>query len=77
MQRGVAGVAVCTARGSYTLTGQTLTMRPQGAQCKFKDGTTQSRPADQYDTIAGKISGNDRVFTLQPGGNYSVRYTRQ
>jgi len=73
----LAGVAVCTIRGGYTLSGQTLTLRPQGSQCKFSDGTTRSEPVDKYDTISGRVSGNDRSFTYLPGGNVSVRYTRQ
>jgi hypothetical protein len=73
----LAGVAVCTIRGSYTLSGQTLNLRPSGSQCKFKDGTTRSEPVDKYDTISGRVSGNDRSFTYLPGGNVSVRYTRQ
>ena len=73
----LAGVAVCTVRGSYTLSGQTLTLKPSGSQCKFSDGTTRSEPVDKYDTISGRVSGNDRSFTYLPGGNVSVRYTRQ
>jgi len=73
----LAGVAVCTIRGIYTLSGQTLTLRPSGSQCKFSDGTTRSEPVDKYDTISGRVSGNDRSFTYLPGGNVSVRYTRQ
>jgi hypothetical protein len=73
----LAGTAVCTVRGSYTLSGQTLTLKPSGSQCKFSDGTTRSEPVDKYDTISGRVSGNDRSFTYQPGGNVSVRYTRQ
>jgi len=73
----LAGVAVCTIRGSYTLSGQTLTLKPSGSQCKFKDGTTRSEPVDRYDVVTGRVSGNDRSFTYLPGGNVSVRYTRQ
>ena len=74
----LAGTAVCTIRGSYTLSGQTLTLRPSGSQCKFKDGTTRSEPVDKYDTVTGRVSGNDRSFTYQPSGTgVSVRYTRQ
>jgi tetratricopeptide (TPR) repeat protein len=73
----LAGVAVCTVRGGYTLSGQTLTLKPSGSQCKFSDGTTRSAPVDKYDTISGRVSGNDRSFTYLPGGNVSVRYTRQ
>ena len=73
----LAGVAVCTIRGSYTLSGQTLTLKPSGSQCKFSDGTTRSEPVDRYDVVTGRVSGNDRSFTYSPGGNVSVRYTRQ
>ena len=73
----LAGVAVCTIRGSYALSGQTLTLKPSGSQCKFKDGTTRSEPVDRYDVVTGRVSGNDRSFTYSPGGNVSVRYTRQ
>ena len=62
----LAGVAVCTVRGSYTLSGQTLTLKPSGSQCKFSDGTTRSEPVDKYDTISGRVSGNDRAFTYLP-----------
>ena len=74
----LGGTAVCTVRGSYTLSGQTLNLKPQGSQCKFNDGTTRSEPADRYDTITGKISGSDRSFTYEPPGTgVTVRYTRQ
>jgi len=73
----LAGTAVCTIRGSYALSGQTLTLRPSGSQCKFKDGTTRSEPVERFDTVTGRVSGNDRSFTYLPGGNVSVRYTRQ
>jgi hypothetical protein len=74
----LAGTAVCTIRGSYTLSGQTLTLKPQGSQCKFSDGTARSEPVDKYDTISGQVSGNDRSFTYRPSGaEVSVRYTRQ
>jgi hypothetical protein len=74
----LAGTAVCTARGSYTLSGQTLTLRPQGSECRFSDGTTRKESVDKNDAVSGRVSGNDRGFTYEsPGTGVTVRYTRQ
>ncbi|HEX7539571.1 MAG TPA: hypothetical protein VF358_04630, partial [Syntrophales bacterium] len=74
----LAGTAVCTARGSYTLSGQTLTLRPQGSECRFSDGTTRKESAEKNEAVSGQVSGNDRAFTYgPPGTGVTVRYTRQ
>ena len=71
------GTAVCTIQGQYSVTGAVLTLRPQGSQCRFKDGTTRSEPMDRTDTIQGPVSGDARAFTFRPEGlATTVRYTK-
>jgi hypothetical protein len=73
----LAGTAVCTIRGQYSVAGAALNLRPQGSQCRFKDGTTRSEPIERYDTVKGPVSGDARTFTFRPEGmQTTVRYTR-
>jgi tetratricopeptide (TPR) repeat protein len=72
-----AAMAKCVARGTYSLAGQNLTMRPQSGECRFNDGKVQPMPFEKQDSVAGRISGNDRTFTLTPGGNVYATYTRE
>jgi hypothetical protein len=73
----LAGTAVCTVRGQYSVAGAALNLRPQGSQCRFKDGTTRSEPIERYDTVKGPVSGDARTFTFRPEGmQTTVRYTR-
>ena len=41
----LAGVAVCTVRGSYTLSGQTLTLRPRAASANSATGRREASPS--------------------------------
>ena len=72
-----AGMVKCVARGTYSLAGQNLTMRPQSGECRFNDGKVQPMPFEKQDSVAGRISGNDRAFTMTPGGNVYSTYTRE
>ncbi len=73
----LTGTAECTVRGQYRLAGAVLELRPQGSQCRFKDGTTRSEPMERYDTVTGPVAGDGRAFTYRPQGTQvTVRYVR-
>jgi hypothetical protein len=52
-------------------------MRPQSGECRFNDGKVQPMPFEKQESVAGRISGTDRAFTLTPGGNVYSTYTRE